>query len=140
MDENSKDEHELEKIRLRKMKALMQAQKQQQETKEQIMSLSEKINFILRAVLNPDAYSYLDNIRMKEPNVYRAIYNELVSPEVIRDIDYLIAIISKQGGVPRRIPLDVIIYLERKVKGIKGTVKVKRGNGDMMDLGSYLTK
>ena len=140
MDENSKDEHEIEKIRLRKMKALMQAQKQQQETKEMIMSLSEKVNFVLRAVLNPDAYSYLENIRQKEPNVYTAIYNELVSPEVVREIDYLIAIISKQGGVPRRIPLDVIIYLERKVKGIKSSVKVKRGNGEMIDLGSFLTK
>jgi DNA-binding TFAR19-related protein (PDSD5 family) len=140
MDENEKDEHELEIIRLKKMKAIMQAQKQQQETKEKIMSLSEKVNFVLRAVLNTDAYSYLENIRMKEPNVYSAIYNELVSPDVIREIDYLIAIISQRGGVPRKIPLDVIIYLERKVKGIRGTVKVKRGNGEMMDLGSYLTK
>jgi DNA-binding TFAR19-related protein (PDSD5 family) len=140
MNENSKDEHELEKIRLKKMKQLMEAQKQQQETKEKIMSFSEKINFLLRTVLNSDAYSYLESIRTKEPNVYRAIYNELVSPEVIQEIDYLLAIISRQGGVPRRIPLDVIIYLERKVKGIRSSVKVKRGNGEMMDLGSYLTK
>ncbi|MFX1356970.1 MAG: hypothetical protein ACFFA8_06755 [Promethearchaeota archaeon] len=140
MDEKDKDEHELEIIRLKKMKAIMQAQKQQQEAKEKIMSLSEKVNFVLRAVLDSDAYSYLDNIRIKEPNVYAAIYNELISPDVIREIDYLIAIISQRGGVPRKIPLDVIIYLERKVKGIRGSVKVKRGNGDMMDLGSYLTK
>ncbi|MFW9938757.1 MAG: hypothetical protein ACFFD5_14000 [Candidatus Thorarchaeota archaeon] len=140
MDEKDKDEHELEIIRLKKMKAIMQAQKQQQEAKEKIMSLSEKVNFVLRAVLDSDAYSYLDNIRIKEPNVYAAIYNELISPDVIREIDYLIAIISQRGGVPRKIPLDVIIYLERKVKGIRGSVKVKRADGDMMDLGSYLTK
>jgi len=42
--------------------------------------------------------------------------------------------------VPRQIPLDAIIYLERKVKGIKSTIKVKQGDGEVMDLGSYLTK
>ena len=72
--------------------------------------------------------------------VYQAIFNELVSPDVITNIDYLIAIINRQGGVPRKIPLDAIIYLERKVKGIKGKIQVKKGDGEMMDLGSFLTK
>jgi hypothetical protein len=72
--------------------------------------------------------------------VYRAIYNELVSPDVVSNIDYLIAIINRQGGVPRKIPLDAIVYLERKIKGIKGKIQVKKGDGEMMDLGSFLTK
>ncbi|GAH16750.1 unnamed protein product, partial [marine sediment metagenome] len=58
----------------------------------------------------------------------------------ITDIDYLVAVISRQGGVPRKIPLDAIIYLERKIKGIKGKIQVKKGDGELMDLGSYLTK
>jgi len=64
----------------------------------------------------------------------------LVSPEVMQNIDYLLAIIAQRGSVPRRIPLDAIIFLERKVKGIKGKIKVKRGDSEMMDLGSFLKK
>ena len=102
MDEqnNESEQHELEKLRLKKMKALMDAQKRQQATQERVISINDKIIYVLKVVLAPDAFSYLERIRSNEPNVYRAIYNELVSPDVISNIDYLIAIINRQGGVP----------------------------------------
>ena len=142
MDESNKDkdQHELEKLRMKKMKALMEAQKRQQASQERDVSINDKIIYVLRVVLAPDAFSYLEKIRANEPMVYQAIFNELVSPDVINNIDYLITIINRQGGVPRKIPLDAIIYLERKIKGIKGKIQVKKGNGEMMDLGSFLTK
>lgn len=137
---NDNEQHELEKLRLKKMKALMDAQKKQQATQERVISINDKIMYVLRVVLASDAFSYLEKIRSNEPMVYQAIFNELVSPDVISNIDYLIAIINRQGGVPRKIPLDAIVYLERKVKGIKGKIQVKKGDGEMMDLGSFLTK
>jgi DNA-binding TFAR19-related protein (PDSD5 family) len=142
MDEqnNDSEQHELEKLRLKKMKALMDAQKRQKATQERVVSINDKVIYVLRVVLAPDAFSYLEKIRSNEPMVYQAIYNELVSPDVIANIDYLIAIINRQGGVPRKIPLDAIIYLERKIKGVKGKIQVKKGDGELMDLGSYLTK
>jgi DNA-binding TFAR19-related protein (PDSD5 family) len=142
MDEHNNDDeqHELEKLRMKKMKALMDAQKRQQATQERVVSINDKVIYVLRVVLAPDAFSYLERIKSNEPMVYQAIFNELVSPDVITNIDYLIAIINRQGGVPRKIPLDAIIYLERKVKGIKGKIQVKKGDGEMMDLGSFLTK
>ena len=142
MDEHNNDDeqHELEKLRMKKMKALMDAQKRQQVTQERVVSINDKVLYVLRVVLAPDAFSYLERIKSNEPMVYQAIFNELVSPDVITNIDYLIAIINRQGGVPRKIPLDAIIYLERKVKGIKGKIQVKKGDGEMMDLGSFLTK
>ncbi len=133
------EQHELEKIRMKKMKAIMDAKKIKEAARERIVSVSEKIDYVLRVVLAPEAYNYLNNIKNNEPNVYQAIYNELISPDVVQSIDYLLAIIQKQGGVPRKIPLDAIIYLERKVKGIKSKIQVKRGD-DMMDLSSYLSK
>lgn len=142
MNENNRNDekHEIEKIKLKKMKALMEAKKREEAVKDRVVSISEKIDYILRVVLAPDAYSYLDKLRNKESMIYQRIYNELVSPDVIQNLDYLIAIIRQRGSVPRKIPLDVIIYLERKAKGIKGKIQVKKGNGEMMDLGSYLTK
>ena len=137
---NDAEQYELEKLRMKKMKTLLEAQKRQQANQERVISVNDKIIYVLRVVLAPDAFSYLEKIRTNEPMVYQAIFNELVSPDVISNIDYLIAIINRQGGVPRKIPLDAIIYLERKIKGIKGKIQVKKGDGKMMDLGSYLTK
>jgi len=142
MNEHNDDseQHELEKLRLKKMKTLMDAQKRQQATQERVFSINDKVIYVLKAVLAPDAFSYLEKIKSNEPMVYQAIFNELVSQDVITNIDYLVAVINRQGGVPRKIPLDAIIYLERKIKGIKGKIQVKKGDGEMMDLGSFLTK
>ena len=137
---NDDEQHELEKLRMKKMKALMDAQKTHQATQERVVSINDKVLYVLRVVLAPDAFSYFEKIKLNEPMVYQAIFSELVSPDVIANIDYLIALINRQGGVPRKIPLDAIIYLERKVKGIKGKIQVKKGDGEMMDLGSFLTK
>ena len=139
-DNNDSEQHELEKLRLKKMKALMDAQKRQHATQERVVSITDKVLYVLRVVLTPEAFSYLEKIRSSEPMVYQAIYSELVSPDVIQNIDYLIAIINRQGGVPRKIPIDAIIYLERKVKGVKSKIQVKKGDGEMMDLSSFLTK
>ena len=140
MNGNGKDmeQHELNLIRMRKMKALMEQKKKSDVIQQRTNSLQEKLDFILKAVLAPEAYSYFNKLKENEPNVYQVIFNELISPDVIQNIDYLIAIAS-QGALPRRIPLDVIILLERKVKGIKGKIQVKRGD-ETLDLGSYLTK
>jgi DNA-binding TFAR19-related protein (PDSD5 family) len=138
--EDKNEEHELEKIKLRKMQELMNAQKLKEHSQKKQITITEKINYILQVVLKPDAYNYLNKLRSEEPRVFQGIYNELISPDVIQNIDLLISIIQRQRGVPRRIPLDVIIYLERKIKGVKGKIQVKIGDGEMMDLGSYLTK
>ncbi|MEJ2251434.1 MAG: hypothetical protein P8Y97_17495 [Candidatus Lokiarchaeota archaeon] len=121
------------------MKAIIEAKKRQEEAQKQNGSIYQKLDFILQTVLSPDAFAHLNKLKEEEPEVYRKVFNELVSPDVFQNLDYLVAAIQRQGGVPRRIPLDVIIYLERQVKGIKSSIKVKRGD-DMMDLGSYLTK
>lgn len=139
-EKKENDEHELEKIKLRKMQAIMDAQKMRESSQKRQSSVSEKINYVLQIVLAPDAYKYLNKLRNEEPRVFQGIYNELISPDVVQNIDLLISIIRRQGGVPRRIPLDAIIYLERQLKGIKGKIKIKKGDGEMMDLSSYLKK
>lgn len=141
MSENNNDidQHELEKIRLRKMKAIVEAKRRNETIQKRVVSISDKIDFVLKVVLAPDAYNYLNKIKEREPHVYQKVYEELISPDVVTSIDYLISIIQRRGGIPRKIPLDAIIYLERKAKGIRSKIQVKRGN-EIMDLGSYLTK
>ena len=139
-EKEEKDNRELEKIRMKKLKALMEAQKRNQATQEKVVNVWEKVDYILRAVMMPDAFTYLNHLKTNEPQIYQRIINELITPDVIQNIDYLMAAIAQSGGVPRRIPKDVIIMLERQAKGIKSKIQVKQGDGDMMDLGSYLSK
>ena len=134
------DEHELNKLRMQKMKALIDAKKQQEAVNDRTNGIFEKVDYVLRIVLHPDAYSYLMKLKAEELQIYQAIFNELVSGEVIQNIDYLISILQQRGGIQRRIPLDALIHLERKLKGIKSKILVKRADGDMMDLGSFLKK
>ena len=133
------EEYELNKIRMQKMRSIMEAKKRAEQTQQQTISIYDKIDYVLKIVLMPEAFNHLSTIKKTEPNVYQSIFNELVGQDVVNNIDYLITLIQKQGGVARRIPLDVIILLERQVKGIKSKIQVKRGD-DMMDLGSYLKK
>ncbi len=133
------EEYELNKIRMQKMRSIMEAKKRAEQTQHQTVSIYDKIDYVLKIVLMPEAFNHLSTIKKTEPNVYQSIFNELVGQDVVNNIDYLITLIQKQGGVARRIPLDVIILLERQVKGIKSKIQVKRGD-DMMDLGSYLKK
>ena len=141
MSDNKKnlEQHELEKIRMKKLRAMMEAKKMKEATQERVISITEKIDYVLQVVLAPDAFDYLINLKNKEPHVYQLVYNELISPEVVQNINYLLAIIRQRGGVPRKIPLEAIMYLERKVKGIRGKIQVKRGD-EIMDLGSFLSK
>ncbi|MFX1338881.1 MAG: hypothetical protein ACFFDK_09750 [Promethearchaeota archaeon] len=139
-EKEEKEEHELEKIRMKKIKALMEAQKRNQASQEKVTSIWEKVDYILRAVLMPDAYTYLNYLKTNESQIYQQVINELITPDVIQNLEYLLTIIAQSGNVPRRIPKDVIIFLERKAKGIKSKIQVKQGDGDMMDLGSYLRK
>ena len=79
MNEQNDDseKHELEKLRLKKMKALMDAQKRQQATQERVVSITDKVLYVLRVVLAQDAFTYLEKIKTNDPMVYQAIYNEL---------------------------------------------------------------
>ena len=120
--ENNSEEHELDKIRLQKMKALMEAKQQQEAAKQRFTNIFEKVDYVLKLVLDPNAYSYLIKLKATEPSVYQAIFNELITEEVIHQIDYLISIIHQRGGVQRKIPLDAIVYLERQIKGVKSKI------------------
>jgi len=65
LSQNNKDndQHELDKIRMKKMKALMDAKKMQQATQEFMTNIHQKVDYILQVVLMPDAYSHLNKIK-----------------------------------------------------------------------------
>lgn len=138
-DTDEVEDNELERIRKKKMQELLNKKKQQEQTQQHRSSLEEKVDFVLKTVLEPAAYQHLNQLKENEPNVYQYVRQELVGQDVVQNIDLLIMLIRRQGGVPQKIPRDVIRYLERKAKGVKSKIQVKRGD-EMMDLGSYIKK
>jgi len=70
-EKEEKEQHELEKIRMRKLQALMEAQKRNQASQEKATSIWEKIDYILRAVLMLDAYTYLNHLKKNETQIYQ---------------------------------------------------------------------
>ena len=138
MSEKDKEEHELEKIRLQKLQKIMEKQKMQETVAKEQQVLYDKVELVLKQAMMSDAYNYLNRIKSLEPNVYWSIYNQLVSQKVINNIDLLLMLIRNGEVVLRKIPLEAIQYLERKAKGIKSTIKVKRANEEAVDLASYL--
>jgi len=138
MPENEKEEHELEKIRMQKLKMMMEKQKIQEFQTQQQKQVHDKVNLVLEAVMSPDAYIYFNNLKNSDPKVYWAIYYTLITPNVIESIDLLLLSIKDRNAITRKLPLELIVYLERKFKGTKTSIKVKRKDEEEVDLSSFL--
>lgn len=138
MHEDEKEERELETIRMNKLKMMMGKKKMQEIQNVQQKQIYDKIDAVFRAILSPDAYNHLVNLKNSDPKVYWAIFNTLVTPSVIEQIDLLLMIINERNALLRRMPLETIVYLERKFKGTKISIKVKRRDEEAVDLSSYL--
>ncbi|GAB4308356.1 MAG: hypothetical protein Kow0069_06540 [Promethearchaeota archaeon] len=137
------DEHELEKIRLKKMAQLLKLQKQRQEESDrakQRVTLEDEKNWLLNYILHPKAKEYLDGVRARNPAVADRIVAAIMPPQVVRQLDLLLLMV-RQGRIPRGvIPVQEIQYLERRVLGIKSKIMVKkRGEERATDLSSFLS-
>ena len=138
LSEDKKEEFELEKIRMNKLKMMMEKQKMQEIQNKQKKHIYDKIDVVFRAILSPDAYNHLINLKNSDSKVYWAIFNTLVTPSVMERIDLLLMIIKERRSILKRMPLETIVYLERKFKGIKPSIQVKRRDEEAVDLSTYL--
>ena len=92
-----------------------------------IDGVNRKIGLLLTWCLSPDAYRYLSMVMATEPLVCQEMMKHILSPMDIKRVDeYLAAIQSRGYGPRKRVTLDSVIKLERKVKKIKGKILVER--------------
>ncbi|MHA1730581.1 MAG: hypothetical protein ACTSU5_01490 [Promethearchaeota archaeon] len=137
------DEHELEKIKRRKMAELIRMQKLRQEREERLESarnaLQDKKQWLMDFVLSPQAKAYLEQVRARNPQAADRIEYMIFPPQVMAQLDLLV-MLARRGRIPRGvIPVTEIQYLERKVLGIKSKIMVKkRGEEQATDLSSFL--
>ena len=131
-------DHELEKLRLKRMQQVLAMQKQQQAQKAQILTINQKIDTVLRVILQSDAYAYLKDIEKRDSTLYENIKSALMPPEFLNEIDLLLQY-HAQGllkyGV---IPLIEIQYLERQILGIGPQITIKKRHEDAKSLNSFL--
>ncbi len=130
---------DLEAIRKKKMAQLLNIKKQQEAQKDFGRDLAFKKDLVLKAVFQPDAWAYLEQIRKNNPAVAQQIMNEFIPPRVELQLDLIMALIA-QGRIQQQVvPIDDIQYLERQILGVKSRIQVKRrGEKEAVDLSSFL--
>ena len=120
----SDDDTELAIIRRKKMAELVAREKRLQETKEKNEKVSAEREKLLKRFLDPEAVTYLEGLKTREP----AVGNR--AQEIIL---YLIV----YRGLRQTITHTDVRYIERQIKGEEPTIRVQR-DGEISDFGSYV--
>ncbi len=101
--------------------------------RDQIEAIQLKVEFLLREILDPAAFEYLNIIREKDNILCHKICYALFPPKDMRRIDDLYQRAVRHGYKGKKIDLTTIIKYERAFKGIKPKMEVER-DGKRIDI------
>ena len=118
------DDHDLAMIRRKKMARLVEREKQLQAEKEQEEKVGAERSKLLKRFLAPDALSYLEGLKKREPPVGKQVEDVLLYLVVYRGLRQIISQID-------------VRYIERQVKGEETKIRVQR-DGEISDFGQYV--
>lgn len=143
---NSKSEkpqetdHELERIRLKRMQNVLRFQQQKKQENDSVQSFQNKIRTILNVILTPDAHAYLSSIETRDSTLFTKIRNMILPSHITTQIDTLLMYFNR--GMLRRgvISMIDIQYIERQILGIGTKITVKKSNRESTDLSTFLRK
>ena len=85
-----------------------------------------RCDYCLSHFMQPPAYNFMENVRMNDPECYKALYKIFMSPNMMEHIGDWVNFFAAGQKVAGRIPLSEVYKHYRKIKGIKGKVVVKR--------------
>lgn len=129
-----KKDEQLQQIRLRKLEKIVKKQvdeKEKQETDDRtrkIYIVWRKVDWVMRTLIEPEAYQFLEMIRKTEPAVYREMFKLLVDKPTIGAIDSIIDRIRRFGIKDgQKMTKITIMKYYRNVKGIDPKIMVDRG-------------
>jgi DNA-binding TFAR19-related protein (PDSD5 family) len=136
---DNSDDLELERIRQQKMQQIMKNQQlAEQKSKQKTFTTADKIDILLKVLLQPGAMQYLNEIKQRDITLYNQIRTELFPLEVIREIDLLMQY-YRQGMIRQGIIDDTEIQIiERRILGIGSQITVKKQGEKATTLGSFL--
>ncbi len=104
---------ELARIRKRKIEALLKAKKQREEVEAASAERIKQREQILQAIFEPDAYTYLQELKTTKPQIANKIEDVALALYLRQQ---LLSPIPKMG----------VILVQRKLEGVEPTIKVKR--------------
>lgn len=139
--EKSKEiDHELERIRLKRMQSVLRSQQQKKQEQNSVQSFQNKIRTILNVILTPDAHAYLSSIETRDSTLFTKIRNMILPSHITTQIDTLLMYFNR--GMLRKgvISMIDIQYIERQILGIGTKITVKKSNRESTDLSSFLRK
>jgi hypothetical protein len=131
-------DHELEKIRLKRMQKVIDLKKRNELKKQIVTNNSEKINAVLKVLLASDAYYYLSEIKKRDENLFIRMRNSILPPSVMQQIDLLFSYLNQGMLRPGIISITDIQYIERQILGISSKITIKKRNQESKDLNSFL--
>jgi DNA-binding TFAR19-related protein (PDSD5 family) len=120
----SDDDSELALIRHRKLAELAARDKKLHEMREHQQKVDAERAKLLKRFLAPDADSYLQDLKTREPSVGAQIEEVLLYLIVYKELRQTITQID-------------VMYIERQVKGEEPKIRVQR-DGETSDFGSYV--
>lgn len=135
--EHEEVDHELEKIRLKRMESLLRQQQKAQRPNNGFTH-QDKIRMVLQAIMTPEAFRYYLSIKDRDENLSNRILQIILPPSVMQQLDLLIQYLSR--GMLRSNIIDMlqIQQLERKILGVGPKITVKKRDGESTDLNSFL--
>ncbi len=118
------DDAELERIRRRKMEALLAREKKLREQQESKQKVDNERQKLLQRFLAPDAASYLEGLRKTQPAIAKRIEDVFLYLIVYRGVRQMFS------------QLDVR-YVERQIKGEGPRIRIQR-DGEVSDFSEYV--
>ena len=108
--------------------------------KEEIEMFNLKMTWLLEQTLTPEAFEWLDALRLHDPICCDKIVRVIIDNEAMAALDHIIRVVYAAGGTPmeNRINLADLVKYWRKIKGISSRIMVKNKDGEEIQLSEYV--
>ena len=83
-----------------------------------------RCDYVLNNIMEQKAYAFMEHQRTTDPAMYKTLYKVFMSPNMMEHIQQWVSFFASGQKAIGRIPLSEVYKHYKKLKGIKGTIKV----------------
>lgn len=120
-------DEELERIRRRKLQALLEERRRREETQRAAEEKAQRRQRLIQAIFEPDALAYLERLRHSKPALATRIEDIAIYLFLRRQLVYKI---TKEG----------VIMVQRRLEGVSPRIMVKRRGEEAVSLYEAIKK
>lgn len=93
-----------------------------------------KCDYYLNHVMEEDAYDFMYELTVSDPETYKKMFKVFVSPYTLHKIDDFVQAFATGSSVSKRITIGEVVKRYRKIKKIRSKITIKHKNGDEYEL------